>query len=116
MRTSDKSILIIIATLVVGGLVGAFTTAAVNNHRMEELKALRHQEGFISAAEEVIGPVSAAQRAQLRPVLEHTAARRTELSRVYRDDREALLDSMRAELAPLLSAAQRSRLERWCGK
>lgn len=115
MSTSAKSILIIAATLIVGGLVGAFTTAAVNNHRMEQLGAMRYQQGFIEAAEAVIVPTDEAQRERLRPVLEHAAAQRAALWHTYRTHRGELLASMREELAPLLTEQQRLRLRKWCG-
>jgi len=115
MSPSAKSLFIIAATLIVGGLVGAFTTAAVNNHRMEQLGAMRYQEGFIHAAEAVIVPTDEAQRERLRPVLQHAAARRAALWHTYRTERRVLLDSMREELAPLLTEEQRQRLRRWCG-
>jgi hypothetical protein len=116
MKAYTKSILIILATLAVGMLIGGLGGGAITSHRLDQIKSLSYEEGFIQRAEEVIMPESAAQRAEIRPILERAAAERAALRVAYKAQKAALLDSMRAQLGPLLADEQQERLGSWCGR
>jgi hypothetical protein len=113
MSIRVKTALIIVATLLLGGLVGAFTTSRVMDQRMERLNRLRSPDGFAERMEQVIVPRNAEQQARIRVVLERTSDRFDALHRSYRSQRGATMDSMRTELAPLLAPDQQDRLDAW---
>ncbi len=116
MKARTKSALLLVATLVVGLLVGAVTTGSIVNHRLDELKAMRSQGGFTGMLEEVIKPTDEAQRAQIRVVLEGSEARFSEALRECRGFHIAARDSMRADLASVLTTAQQTRLDQWLSR
>ncbi len=116
MKARTKSALLLVATLVVGLLVGAVTTGSIVNHRLDELKAMRSRGGFTGMLERVIEPTDEAQRAQIRAVLEGSEARFSEALRECRGFHIAARDSMRADLASVLTPAQQTRLDQWLSR
>ena len=116
MKARTKSALLLVATLVVGLLVGAVTTGSIVNHRLDELKAMRSRGGFTGMLERVIEPTDEAQRAQIRAVLEGSEARFSEALRECREFHSAARDSMRADLDSILTPAQQTRLDQWLSR
>ena len=116
MKARTKSALLLVATLVVGLLVGAVTTGAIVNNRLDQIRAMRSQGGFIGMLEEVIEPTDEAQRAQIRAALERSEARFSETRRECRGLYAAGRDSMRADLASVLTPAQQTRLDEWLSR
>lgn len=113
MTAQTKSALLLVATLVVGILIGAFATSAVINNRMEELRSLRERRGFSDRMIEVIQPRDNAQRTAIEAVLERSHERYNRARRSFGEDMRTVRDSMEAELLPLLSEDQKTRLEEW---
>lgn len=113
MKARTKSALLLVATLVIGGLIGALVTGAVVNNRLDALRGLRERGGFAERMEEVIQPRDAAQQAEIRAVLEASHERFEAMRRRHREEFRANRDSLRAELAPLLSPDQQTRLDEW---
>jgi len=113
MKPRTKPALILLATLLVGILIGSLSTSAVINSRLEQITSLRTRGGFSDVLEAVIQPTDAEQKAQIRAVVERTGARMGDLYREGRKMRDAIGDSMRAELKPLLTPAQNQRLDAW---
>ena len=113
MKAQSKSAFIIVATLVVGILVGALATSAVMNNRMEELNALRSKGGFSENFLGVVQPENEVQRAQIKAILEN-ADNQMEEARLtmYREIR-AVTDSMRQRIALLLTPEQQARVDEW---
>jgi len=116
MKARTKSALLLIATLVVGLLVGAVTTGSIVNLRRDELKAMRSPGGLTGMLERVIEPTDEAQRAQIRAVLEGSEARFSEALRECRGFHSAARDSMRADLDSVLTPAQQNRLDQWLSR
>ena len=116
MKARTKSALLLIATLVVGVLVGAVTTGSIVNNRLDELKAMRSRGGFTGMLERVIEPTNEAQRAQIRAALEGSEARFSEALRECRGFHSAARDSMRADLDSILTPAQQTRLDQWLSR
>ena len=116
MKARTKSALLLVATLVVGLLVGAVTTGSIVNNRLDELKAMRSRGGFTGMLERVIEPTDEAQRAQIRAVLEGSEARFSEALRECRGFHSAARDSMRADLDSVLTPAQQNRLDQWLSR
>ncbi|MFQ5569222.1 MAG: hypothetical protein ACE5G0_06080 [Rhodothermales bacterium] len=116
MNARTKSIFLLFATLVVGLLVGGFATSALHNQRLERIRNLSSRGGFIDMMDEVIQPTSETQRTQIHAVLERSEARFSEARNECRVRYAAARDSMRAELAPLLTADQQTRFEEWLAR
>lgn len=116
MTAQTKSALLLVATLVVGILIGAFATSAVINNRMEELRSLRERRGFSDRMIEVIQPRDDAQRTAIEAVLERSHARYNRARSAFGEDMRAVRDSMETELLPLLSEDQKARLEEWANR
>ncbi|CAN5882264.1 hypothetical protein BH11GEM2_BH11GEM2_28870 [soil metagenome] len=60
----------------------------------------------------VIEPSDSVQEARVRAIVERTAAHNRTMIQALNQSLRASVDSMRVELAPLLSATQRDRLDR----
>ncbi len=116
MKARTKTALLLVATLDVGGLIGAVTTGAIVNNRLDQLRALRSRGGFTGMLERVIEPTDEAQRAQIRAVLEGSEARFSEALRECRGFHSAARDSMRADLDSVLTPAQQTRLDQWLSR
>jgi hypothetical protein len=106
-----KAAIMLLVTLLLGVALGALGVGALSRQRVEEVRQLRRPPGFVAHMEEVIQPRDSAQRASIDPILAATAARNDSILHGTNEQLRAALDSMRARLAPLLDAAQRSRLD-----
>ncbi|TNE63830.1 MAG: hypothetical protein EP335_08490 [Alphaproteobacteria bacterium] len=101
---------LMLATLVVGIVLGGVLTGAVIRHRVENLRDFRTAEGFARHMSEIIGPVPEARRGDVQAILLATGrtvenaldGRRTELM--------LALDDMEAQLSVVLTPEQ---LARW---
>jgi hypothetical protein len=116
MNLRTKTILILIGTLALGGIVGAFVTGAVVDQRMERIHSLRTQQGFADTIEQAIGLQDEDQRAQVRPILEKASARLGENMSECKASGRDIIGSMREELRPLLDDQQEQRLEAYFDK
>lgn len=110
-----KSILILVSTLLVGVLLGAVLNAWLAQDRLERLHAMRSADGFERMVERRVQPVSDEQAAQLSTVMEEWAPRMAQQRRAHRREARALMDSLRADLQPILSEEQMQRLDERLG-
>lgn len=110
MKVETKSAAILAATLLLGMVLGMMTQAVLARGRSNQLAELRGPPGFVAHLERVLAP-SPDQAAGIRSILEETAARNGTIIRSARDGLRTELDSMAIRLAPLLTDAQRRRLE-----
>jgi len=108
-----KLIGMLLATLVVGALIGALGTGVVINQRLDRLREISHTRGFSMALERVIEPTDEVQREAIRTVLEASGMRLSKLRRSHFDEMRTIIDSTRKSLMPLLTDGQRERLENW---
>ncbi len=113
MKARTKSALLLLATLGVGVLIGALAASAVLNLRLDQLRALRERGGFTQRVEEVIQPQDEAQREAIHAVLERSHNRFRRAQQRFFAEFSANRDSLRAELAPLLTPDQQARLDEW---
>lgn len=110
MNARTKSLLIIVATLIIGVAIGALSTGAILNQRVETLQALRDDPGFMFFLERVIEPTDEAQRAQIREVLTDAAEKRRELRRSMIEEHRFLFMEIREELDQILTSQQKEKL------
>ena len=83
MNARTKSILIIVATLLLGIVIGALGAGTLFNQRVETLQALREDDGFMFFLERVVEPVDEAQRQEIRVVLKEASQRQLALRPFY---------------------------------
>ncbi len=109
MTDRTKSVLLIVATLVIGMVLGSLVTGAIANRRLDNLAEAR---GRISAFFlDAVEPESEEQAAAIREVLDAAAPRFKEIFESTRGEMMRLSDSVMAELDPILTDEQKKRLQ-----
>jgi hypothetical protein len=111
MTTATKSALLLAATLAVGVLLGLLGASSLERTRRRPPGPPAEGGGLVRHMLEVIQPRDSAQRAAIEPVLERAAARNRDVIRGVNERMRASIDSMRAELLPILDEDQRGRLD-----
>lgn len=109
-RIETKSAVILLVTLLLGGLIGVLATGAIAQRRASRVAELR-ERGFAMQFERLIEPRDEAQREAIRAVLSAAAERNRETMRGAHEEVRASLEEMREELEPLLDEDQRERLD-----
>ena len=112
MTASFRSGLLLAVTLAVGVALGLAGGGWLQRHQRERLRDLRRPPGFVAHLEDVIAPRDEAQRADVHRLLEATARGNDRVIRTANETLRARMDSLRTQLAPLLDAGQRDRLDR----
>ncbi len=110
MQPSSKSFLMLLTTLGLGVVLGAAAMAGFRPGGPLRPPPGGGPGGFIEHMERTIQPHDAAQRAAILPILEATDRRNRTSVESSRAVMRANLDSMVANLAPLLDERQRGRL------
>jgi uncharacterized membrane-anchored protein YhcB (DUF1043 family) len=110
MKTNTKTVLIIVATLVIGILIGALGSGFMVHRFARRMADMRHREMFVERMMEVIEPAPE-QEAEVRDILTRHAEEFTKLADGFHKDTAALFDSLRSELDPVLTDEQKERLE-----
>lgn len=115
MKVETKSALILAATLALGIIIGMMTQALMARGRAHQLAGLRGPPGFVAHLERVLAP-DVGQATQVRAILEATATRNGAIIGAAHQALRTELDSMKLRLGPVLTEAQKQRLEdqeRW---
>jgi len=110
MTARTTSALVLIATLLIGIVLGALLFGAVQRQRFQHALRLVRPDRFAASVEQVVQPKDEAQRQAIRQVLEKADAR-------MRADRQAMsqrmragLDSLQTGLSAVLDESQMERL------
>ncbi len=111
MSARFKSTLILLATLLLGMLIGALLNARFADQRIERLSSLRTSEGFVQYVDRSIDYEDEAQRAAVLDVLERSSARMSDHMQSSRQRTFALIDTTRQELAEVLNERQLEQLD-----
>lgn len=111
MTPRVKSLLLLLATLLIGIVLGGIINARMAEERMERIASMRSSRGLLRYMERMIEPQDAQQRAAVRAILEHAAERMTDVSEQRRREIQAIVDSARAELEQVLTAEQMRQFE-----
>lgn len=111
MSPRMKSTLLLLATLVIGLVLGALINGYFVRQRLDRIGDLMTPAGFGGRIEEVIGPTSEEQREAVRRVLDAAAPQAVAIMRESRSRMRALSDSVRTELEAILSPEQLQRLD-----
>ena len=112
MTTQAKSILILLGTLIIGGVIGGAAVGMISQDRREKRDEIRGPGGFIRHMERIIDIRDSAQHAAVHPILAKADERNREILKSARHQMKAVFDTMLVELAPLLSAGQMESLRR----
>lgn len=111
MNTRVKIALIIIVTLAIGIVLGAMLNRALMRYRIHKAFADRNPLGMVSLIERNIRPTPD-QREQIREILEKHRKKTAEMREKYMMEMQAELESLEAELDPILTPEQKERLMR----
>jgi hypothetical protein len=113
MNAKTKSILIIIGSLFLGMVIGALSTGAVMNNRIETLQTMRMQDGLMRYLERVIEPIDENQQIEIRSILQRTSRKQIDLRRSVLEEHRILFSELRSELDDVLSPEQKDQLRAW---
>lgn len=105
-----KVILTFIGLIGIGFIAGFFTNRQLTISQIKKVRELGRPGGFQEHLLRTL-QVSEEQREQLTPIIEGYSQRIGTLVREHRQRRRELIDSMHAEIKPLLSPDQIRRLE-----
>jgi hypothetical protein len=110
LRPLTKSLCILLATLLIGALLGATLTGAALRKRVESVTAMSSQGGFVAEIVEVIEPSSRQQLAAITPILDRAGKDIETLLGETRAKINVTMEHMTLELAPHLSQEQKQKL------
>jgi hypothetical protein len=113
MSPSVRAWVLLGVTLLLGICLGVLGGGALQERRVARVNDIRRPSGFLEHMHDVIEPVSDSQWAIIRPLVEATAARNMGMRHVHDSAMRATLDSLRAQLNPMLDERQRERLSRF---
>ncbi len=106
-----KSLAIIVATLVIGMILGGLITTRIVNKRIDRISSLHSEHGFARLIERSIHFDDDQQREEVSAILERTSKLLFEKRRVTQRQMHSILDSAKNELQSVLSEEQMARLE-----
>ena len=111
MNPRVKSGLLLVATLILGMVLGGLLTGAIVQRRLESFAKIQTPVGMSLFLEDVIQPHSDEQREAIRAVLDAAGPGFIAIMEQTREEMKALRDSVRRALEPLLTEEQLKRLE-----
>jgi hypothetical protein len=105
-----KTILSIIGLLSIGFVSGFLTHRSVSKQMVHRVAKLRNANGFENHLYELLQPTEQ-QRDQLQPIVARYAHKIADAHKDMRNTRRIILDSMHAEIIPLLDDQQKEKLQ-----
>jgi len=112
MNVRFKTTLILLATLLIGVIIGAAGTRAYLRTKWKQRASMSKvglRDGFIAFNERILQPEDS-QRDTLRQILDKYFEKFNAVSQGHRMEMRALIDSMNSEMDPILTEEQRERL------
>ena len=109
MRT--KPVLIIVATLIIGFILGMLTSAQIRYHRLNPVRVFFSEERFREGFYRAIQP-DEQQKAKIDAVLDKYAKLNSELQSNFRKELEAHMKDFRKEIDSYLTKDQIARLKK----
>lgn len=110
MSTKSMTLLIILATLVIGIAIGALSTGALRQRREDRFDRMPPQRRFHKAMERIIQPTDE-QREAIQKILKHRFDQLSAIRQEHENEIIAIYDSMRVDFESILTEEQRTRLE-----
>ncbi len=115
-RSMMKPLTLLLLTLFIGMVLGAAITGRIVQSRLANYNNFLSEAGFAQILTDVVEPESEAQRAELLPILEETGRHIQDIRANARTDIFIQYQELEAELLPILSEEQASRLQSWRDK
>jgi len=110
MTTKLKVTLVIIATLIIGIVLGVVGRGVLMKHHRQRLDKMERTELFLSRINEVVDPDSS-QKVKVEEIAKRTAERIEILFDHHQSQMATLVDSMKHELSAVLTPSQQQRLD-----
>lgn len=110
MKTKTVTTFVVLATLIIGIVIGALAGGIWREKRVEKFGKMRPQRQFIEVMENIIKP-DEAQREEIERVLEKRFEHIAQIRERHEQEMVAAFDSLGVELNSLLTEAQLKRLE-----
>ena len=110
-----KAILYLILTLILGILLGSLVPGFFGRFRKSDRAHDRRRGGLTHLIYRVVRPDSS-QAAKIKPMIDQTSGRIDELQNGCNHEVNNLMDSLRIQLQPILSAEQLTKLEGFLNK
>lgn len=111
MKNKLKPIIILLATLLLGGVVGFMASTYHFHHRMDEFMRCSDQDRFINMIRQQVEPTKE-QEGNIIPILEKYAEESMELHHDCRSEHFTIIDSMFSEIKPFLNEKQQNKLKK----
>jgi hypothetical protein len=110
MTTKLKVTLVIVATLIIGIVLGVVGRGVLMKHHRQKLDKMERTEFFLSRINEAVDPDSS-QKAKVEEIAKRTAQKIEILFDHHQSQMATLVDSMKRELAAVLTPSQQQRLD-----
>ncbi|MBN2000953.1 hypothetical protein JW935_25635 [candidate division KSB1 bacterium] len=110
MKPKVKTSLILLATLVIGFLLGALSMITLRRYHMERFGKIREQQAFMFFHERLIQPTEG-QQDTVKKILSRYSPRFYKVVRQHREQISVLRDSLMLELETVLTPEQMKRLK-----
>ena len=111
MNVKLKITLIIIITLIIGIIIGAMANRAISHNRIKNILSQRRPDIFVNVYERMLQPDDEKSK-QIREILNRHAKLMSEIRTNFMNELQSSMESLKAELEPLLTPEQKQRLER----
>lgn len=105
-----KPVLLIVATLIIGFVLGMLTSAQIRHQRLKPVRVFFSEERFREGFYNAIQP-DEKQKEQIDMVLEKYATMNSQLQAAFRKDLETNMDAFRKEIDAFLTREQIARLK-----
>ncbi|KEQ13131.1 hypothetical protein [Endozoicomonas numazuensis] len=105
-----RSLLILLATLMIGCLLGVLTVGMVVRDKVQTARQFTQKEGFVLQIESVLKP-SVRQQPKLNPILNRYSEKVQGIFALSRTSLQLEMDAMMEELSTVVSEQQLDRLE-----
>ncbi len=110
-NAKTKSILLILATLVIGFVIGFLVSGRLTHQRIRKMVEIRKSKGFQKELVQVIQPTEA-QAPLVNPILESFGTRLDSMHMRHRAEMQENMALLELSLEPLLQPAQMVKLKR----
>lgn len=110
MNTKSKTTLIILGTLIIGIIIGALVSGTLRQQRENRFERMMLHQRVRHVMERIIQP-TVEQREVIDKILEKWSEKISAIQEEHESEMQAVLDSLRSELASVLTKEQRTRLE-----
>jgi hypothetical protein len=111
MNIRMKSAVYIVFTFLVGVAVGILLNRALLQKKINDMLVMRASGRIVPRLEEIVKPENPEQWTSIRKILDKHEGQMAGIHLRFREEIEAAFKSLKADLDPLLTAEQKSRLE-----